>query len=88
MAVTVSGTPSGELDKRLYLNGVRLHSTCPACKQDIEHSLKKQPLSNPPMNEPFTFMFYHGECPANEYGTEWAECLVLKLSVEPGGTCG
>lgn len=85
MSVTVSGgTPTGELEnKRLYLKGVVLYSTCPTCKQDIKQDLGKHPLNNPPMNQHFKFTFYHGDCPGNEYGTEWSERIILKLSVEP-----
>jgi hypothetical protein len=71
-----------EIDvKRFYLPGVGLSSTCPGCGEGVAiYFTQTHCLSYPTANEDTEFTFYHGDCSADDGGTEWT--VKIRLVVD------
>jgi hypothetical protein len=77
--VEVTGTCEGvELDKRTYLPGVTVKSTCPRCGVPWSRDMGSHYLSYPKVGEPVNVYGYCGSC---EH--EWPVMVVVRLVLEP-----
>ena len=65
----VQGVPSGRMDeKRFYLPGVSVTSTCPICRRACKVDLGHDAMNYPKMNEQSYIYFY---CDKDHDEAEW-----------------
>lgn len=75
----VKGSCKGvELDKRTYLPGITIKSTCPKCGEPWQRNMKHDYLSYPVVDAPVNAYGYCGKC---EH--EWPVMVVVRMTLEP-----
>lgn len=77
--VEIVGTCKGvELDKRTYLPGVVIKSTCPNCGEPWEGDMGDHYLSYPKVDEPAKV---YACCQKCEH--EWSVMVIVRMTLEP-----